>query len=204
MGPLPAETVGGSGGAEEAVAGVAEAGDDVGEVVEPLVDGRGDTTSATRSVASRRARPSGAERMHTHGEPAGVALGQDAAGVLQRAPGGEHRVEHQHVTALEVRRHRVHVRLGLEGLLVAGHADEPVAVSGMRWSTAPSMPRPARSTGTTSGGSPMRTPGWGPSVWSGRPVRCGPNGWPRRRGSATACRSSGGTSPGRCVRHAAG
>ena len=38
-----------------------------------------------------------------------------------------------------------------------------VAVSGIRCRTAPSMPRPARSTGTTSGGSPIRTPWVGPS-----------------------------------------
>ena len=50
--------------------------------------------------------------------------GEDAAGVLHRAAGRQHRVEHEHVAAVQVGRHRVHVRLGLERLLVAGDADE--------------------------------------------------------------------------------
>ena len=63
------------GGAEEAVAGVAEAGDDVRLVVEPLVDRRPSTTCATepRGVEARHALGRG---QHAHrGERAGVALG---------------------------------------------------------------------------------------------------------------------------------
>ena len=44
--------------------------------------------------------------------------------MLERAAGGEHRVEHEHRAAVELVGHRVHVGLGHERLLVAGHADE--------------------------------------------------------------------------------
>ena len=44
--------------------------------------------------------------------------------MLERSAGGEHGVEHQHWAAREVGRHRVHVGLGLERLLVARHPDE--------------------------------------------------------------------------------
>src|SRR3546814_11371719 len=65
----------------------------------------------------------GSEHAHRW-ELAGAALDEGAAGVLEGAAGGEHRVEDEHGSPAELLGHAVHVRLGEVGLLVAGEPDE--------------------------------------------------------------------------------
>src|SRR3546814_1360488 len=65
----------------------------------------------------------GSEHAHRC-ELAGAALDEGAAGVLEGAAGGEHRVEDEHGSPAELLGHAVHVRLGEVGLLVAGEPDE--------------------------------------------------------------------------------
>ena len=62
---------------------------------------------------------------HAHrGDPAGVAAAQQAAREAERPAGGQHRVEDQDRSALEVGGDGVHVGHRLVGVLVAGDADE--------------------------------------------------------------------------------
>src|SRR5690606_38366236 len=83
--------------AVEAVARVAEAGDDVAALVEPLVDRGGDDRDRDVDAAERGLEVGDALRgrqQADRGDVVGAAVGEEADGGGQGAAGGEHRVEH--------------------------------------------------------------------------------------------------------------
>ncbi len=109
--------------AEEAVAGVAKAGNDVRVLVEVVVDRGGDDVQieAGRLHAGESLRcGENADDGHASGTP----LGDQPARELERAAGRQHRVEHDHRTALEPGGKLGHVRMRFERLLIAREADE--------------------------------------------------------------------------------
>ncbi len=82
------------------------------------------TRRSGRPERSRRSMPSGAASTQQDGDVGAAAVGQQPAAVLERAAGGQHRVEDEDRQAGQVTRQRLHVGARLEGLLVAGQADE--------------------------------------------------------------------------------
>ena len=69
--------------------------------------------------------PSGAASTHTAVTSVGPALGEQLDGVDHRAAGGEHRVEDEHRAPASDSGSDTMYGVGLVGLLVAGHPDEP-------------------------------------------------------------------------------
>ena len=108
------------------VACVAEPGHDVGDVVEAVVDGRGEQRDVGCHLLQRR----NALRSHhdaNRRDVNGFAGMQQSDGVRHRATGGEHRVEHEHRLGAQVVGQGLQIRRRLVGLFVARDTDEPDA-----------------------------------------------------------------------------
>ena len=111
----------------KAVAGVTETGDDVALLVELLVhrgDDDGDRDVEALEVLLDAGAALGRGQQADRGDVVGAAVGEELDGRGQGAAGGQHRVEDVALPALEVLGQPLGVRHRLEGLLVAGHADE--------------------------------------------------------------------------------
>ena len=108
------------------IPGVAETRHDVGDVVEPLVDGRGEQPQVRRHLLQCR-NAFGCDDDADRRDVDGVAGMQQPDGVRHRAAGGQHRVQHHHRLRAQIVGQRLQIRCGLVGFLVAGHPDEPDA-----------------------------------------------------------------------------
>ena len=141
---------------ELAVPRVAQTRDDVGVLVQPLVDGAV-TTRALRPLARNRLETSGAASTHTtmisaaprsessrtqcSSEPPVAIIGSSTIAYGRSGPRGSTRG-----------------RPGTGGLLVTGQPDEAHLGLGQQAAAASAMPSPARNTGTSSGGSAITAP----------------------------------------------
>ncbi|GAB4594463.1 hypothetical protein MOKP4_07810 [Mycobacterium avium subsp. hominissuis] len=106
-----------------AIPGIAEAGHDVGRLVESLVYRGGEHSRVGRRFPNRR--KAFRRGHHTqHGDVGGAATLQQPQGVRHRAAGGQHRVQHHHRPAGQLVGQRRQIRDRPVGLLVAGDADE--------------------------------------------------------------------------------
>ena len=108
------------------IPGVAETRHDVGDVVEPLVDGRGEQPEVRRHLLQCR-NAFGCDDDADGRDVDGVAGMQQPDGVRHRAAGGQHRVQDHHRLRAQVVRQRLQIRCGLMRLLVACDPDEPDA-----------------------------------------------------------------------------
>src|SRR5699024_5927433 len=107
--------------AEETVAGIAQAGHDGALLVELLVDRGGDDGEVERGVElllERRQTLRRAQQRHA-GDVLRAALVQVLARGDEGVAGGEHRVQHEALTAREIVGQAVRVGGDLEGLVVA-------------------------------------------------------------------------------------
>ncbi|CFG84885.1 phosphomannomutase [Mycobacterium tuberculosis] len=129
--------------AELAIAGIAETGHNVGDLVKPFVDGRSEQPHVWRSLLQRR--DSFWRRNHTqHRDIRCTARDQQTEGVRHRPAGGHHRVKHHDRYIRQVVGQRVQIRHRLGGLLVAGDTDKAnvrLRQGGMRLVDHP-QPRP--------------------------------------------------------------
>ncbi len=109
--------------AEEAVSGVAEAGDDVCVLVQVIVDRGGDDVEV-EAGGFHPLEPFGRSE-HAHDRHVTrAAVGDQAAGELERSSGGEHRIEDDDGPAAQSGRQLGHVVVRFERLFVASQADE--------------------------------------------------------------------------------
>ena len=108
--------------AENAVARVAEAGDDVAVLVEMIIECAGvDVDVGVLLLNGLDAFGSGDE--HHERDVLAAALDHLADGFAGRAAGGEHRVDDHHVALGHVLGHLAEVGVGFERLFIAVHAD---------------------------------------------------------------------------------
>ena len=113
--------------AVKAVARVPQARDDVGLVVEALVDGgdhHGDIGAVADGLLQGLDALGGRQDAHA-GHVACPPLEEVVRGGHHRVPGGEHRVQHVALAARQVIGQAVGVGLDLQGVVIAAHAQEP-------------------------------------------------------------------------------
>lgn len=142
---------------ELAIPGIAEARHDVGRLVESLVYRGGEHSRVGRRFPNRR--KAFRRGHHTqHGDVGGAATLQQPQGVHHRAAGGQHRVQHHHRPAGQLVGQRRQIRTGRWVCSSRATPTKPTSASGSAACAGSTMPSPARSTGTSSGGLTSRVP----------------------------------------------
>src|SRR5829696_3957650 len=138
----------------EPITGVPQAGHDVADLVEPLVETREHQGARHLQIFEHLRHPCDALRGRYQtdaGDVVGTASNEILNRCCQCATSGQHWIEHITLPPRQVGRQALGVHRGMQRDLVAHQADEPHSAVGINRVIPSSIPSPARRMGTTSG-----------------------------------------------------